>query len=105
MGLQNYNKRDYLLPSGCKDLVDVIMRENSGPAAPRYPPITVKVTLPEKVAVRFIAEITGQSLYTIATVMSRLRVGVDVNRSLDFDHAQLLLRHYGIWAERGGSGA
>jgi len=103
----DYSKRDYLLPAGCKDLYDLIKREKPpGSAPPPYPPITRKIRLPEKVAVRFIAEIVTQDVNTTSVFMSKLQeLGVDVNRSLDFDEAQLLLRHYGIWAEREGTSA
>ena len=64
------------------------------------PPITRRVILPEKVAVRFLAEESGQRLNTIVSVMNELRITVDVNRSLDFDDAAKVLRRYGIAAER-----
>jgi hypothetical protein len=98
---QDYNKRHYLLPDGCKDLADAIKREQSSilPVAPE-PPITRQVSLPEKVSVRFLAEISGQSLYTIATVMWQLGIYVSVDRSVDFEDAAKILRRYGIAAER-----
>jgi hypothetical protein len=58
------------------------------------------VLLPEKVAVRYLAEETGQSLNTIVLVMHELRIGIEVNRSLDFEDAAKVLRRYGIAAER-----
>jgi hypothetical protein len=64
------------------------------------PPITRRVLLPEKVAVRYIAEESGQSLDAIASVMRELRIIIDVSRSLDFKDAAKLLRRYGIEAER-----
>jgi hypothetical protein len=97
---QDYNKRHYLLPGGCKDLADAIKLEQASlPAAPE-PPITRRVSLPEKVSVRFLAETCGQSLYTIATVMWQLGIYVSVDRSVDFEDAARILRRYGIAAER-----
>ena len=72
------------------------------PPAVGYPPVTKRVTLPEKVSVRFLAEFSGQDLHTINRVLHELRIAVDVNRSVDFEDAQRILRRYGIWAERGG---
>jgi len=66
-----------------------------------YPPITRKITLPNVVAVRYLVEISGQDLATINALMTGLRIFVDVNRSVDFGTAQKILRHFGIWADRG----
>jgi len=100
---QDYSKRDYLLPLGCKDLADAIkLHAAIVPPPVRYPPVTKRVTLPEKVSVRFLAEFSGQDLHTIDKVLHELRIAVDVNRSVDFEDAQRILRRYGIWAERGG---
>jgi len=99
------SKRDYLLPPGCKDLVDALQRQQKDlPPAP-YPPVTRHVRLPEKVSVRFLAEASGQDLHAIAKVMADLRIIVNVNRSVDFADAQKILRKYGIWAERGATNA
>src|ERR1035438_1732548 len=92
---QDYSKRDYLLPPGCKDLADAIkLGAATVPPHVCYPPITKRVTLPGKVSVRFIAEVSGQDLQTINGVMHALRIAVDVNRSIDFDDAQRILRRY-----------
>lgn len=103
---QDYNERGYLLPAGCNDLADAIKHQEAcaSPPAP-YPPITKQIRLPEKVSVRFLAELSGQDLHTIIAVMYGLRICVDVNRSVDFADAQRILRKYGIWAERGAANA
>jgi hypothetical protein len=99
----DYNERSYLLPVGCRDLLDIIKLPKAPEPKPTpYPPITRKVTLPDVVAVRFLVEASGQELDTIVALMNKLRIGVDVNRSVDFGAAQKVLRHFGIWAERGG---
>jgi len=64
------------------------------------PPITRRVLLPGKVAVRYLAEESGQSLDAIASVMRELRIIIDVNRSVDFKDAANILRRYGIEAQR-----
>ena len=64
------------------------------------PPIRRHIALPEKVSVKFLAEISGQTLNEVVTLMSQLRVLVSVNRSVDFDDAAKILRKYGIAAER-----
>jgi hypothetical protein len=89
-------KRSYLLPEGCKDLLDAIKKEAASVPPPvSYPPITRRIRLPQKVAVRFLAEISGQELHVIMALMNRLRIVVDINRSVDFDHAQRILGRQG----------
>lgn len=101
---QNSNERGYLLPPGCKDLLDVInLPKAPEPEPVRYPPITQKVTFPDVVAVRFLGEASGQDLSTIVALMRELRIMVNVNRSVDFRAAQKILRHFGVWAQRGVS--
>jgi hypothetical protein len=98
---QDYSKRDYLLPAGCKDLTDAINREGeSFPLPTPDPPITRRITLPEKVSVQFLAETSGKSIYVVAALMSRLRIFVSVQRSMDFDDAAKVLRKFGIEAIR-----
>jgi len=97
----DYGKRDGLLPSGCKDLADAIKIEEAFalPLSPE-PPIIRKILLPEKVAVRYLAEVSGASLYTIIITLRELHVIIDVERSVDFNIAAKLLRKYGIAAMR-----
>jgi hypothetical protein len=98
---QDYSKRDYLLPAGCKDLTDAINREaESRPRPAPDPPIARRITLPEKVSVQFIAETSGKTIHVIARLMSRLRICVSVQRSVDFDDAARILRKFGIEAVR-----
>jgi len=99
---EDNRERGYLLPPGCKDLLDVIkLPKAPEPGSAPYPPITRKITLPNVVAVRFLVETSGQDVETIVALMHKLRIIVDVNRSVDFGTAQKILRHFGIWAERG----
>ena len=98
---QDNDERGYLLPLGCKDLLDAIKHEEANKSEPAsYPPITRKVMLPNVVAVRFLAEVSGQEPETVTALMNTLHILVDVNRSVDFAAAQKVLRYFGIWAER-----
>src|SRR5678816_1692923 len=102
---QDNAERGYLLPPGCKDLLDAIKHEEATRPEPvLYPPITRKVTLPNVVAVRFLVEVSGQEPEVVTGLMNKLHIFVDVNRSVDFGSAQRVLRHFGVWAERGPSG-
>jgi hypothetical protein len=56
--------------------------------------------LPRKVAIRYVAEDSGQSLDAIASVLRELRIIIDVNPSVDFKDAAKILWRYEIEAER-----
>ena len=58
---------------------------------PLEPVMTRSVTLPEKVAVRYLAEEAGASLCTITSVIRELHIDIDVNRSVDFEDAAKVL--------------
>ena len=100
---QDYSERDFLLPAGCKDLMEAMRREQQS-AIPRNPEpeITRWVTLPEKVSIGYLAELTGQQLCTIINDLCRLRLFLGIYRSLDFESAARLLEQYGVGALREG---
>jgi hypothetical protein len=98
---QNYSKRDYLLPEGCKDLADAIKREEESVLPPvPDPPIVKHVTLPAKVSVGYLAEVTGQELARIIDELVGMKLFLGMYRSIDFQDASKLLRKYGISASR-----
>ena len=88
-----------MLPPGCKDLIDVI-RSQPLPVPDPLPPITRRVTLPEIVAVRYLAELLGADIHSLFAEMCEMRIGVSWYRSMSFDEAQKLLRRRGIWADK-----
>ena len=90
-----------MLPGGCKDLADVLKREQaSGSRRARQPRIKRHVGLPEMVAVKYLAELSGQDLQSIVAVMSELRIIVSVERSVSFEDAARILGRYGVAAHR-----
>src|SRR5690242_10670106 len=68
--------------------------------SPPDPPITHHVVLPEKVAVKYLVEVSGQDLNTILSLMRELRIIVEPSRSVDFQDAAKILGRYGIGAEK-----
>ena len=64
------------------------------------PPIARRISLPEKVSVKYLVEISGQKLHEVVALMDLLHICVSVNRSVDFEDAAKILRKYGIAAER-----
>jgi len=88
------NKRNYWPPPSWSAV------QKKAVPPPQDPPIVGHVTLPEKVSIRYLAEITGQELSTIIDDLRRLRLYLGDNRSLDFENAAKLLQKYGIAANK-----
>jgi len=65
-----------------------------------HPPIWKRVALPEKVSVKYLAEISGDSLGEFLEEMHKFRILIDANRAVDFADAEKILRAYGIAADR-----
>ena len=93
-------KRSYLLPGGCKDLIDVTKKQ-AAPAEsnPPQPRIRAWVFLPEKVSMRYMAHIAGDDLRTLYGRMRQLGIVCTFDRAVDFADAQRVLLTYGIQAE------
>ena len=105
----DYSKRDYLLPPGCKDLIDVL-RLNQSTAASLWqsaqrrrrksnPPITHHVTVPDPVSVKQLIELAGKKPFCIITDLMELGLFVNIDGTVSFDIAARVLRGYGIVAE------
>ena len=105
----DYSKRDYLLPPGCKDLIDVL-RLNQSTATSLWqqaqqrrrkpnPPITHHVTVPDPVSVEQLIKLAGKKpIFVIADLMD-LGLFVNVSGCVSFDIAARVLRWYGIAAD------
>jgi hypothetical protein len=64
------------------------------------PPIGRYVTLPERVSVEYLAELTGQGVREVMEELCRLRLYFHVHRGVEFEGAAKLLRKYGIGANK-----
>jgi hypothetical protein len=64
------------------------------------PPIVRRVTLPSKVSIAYLAELTGRDLSATISELYDLRLFLGIYRSLDFEEASIFLRRHGIGAER-----
>jgi hypothetical protein len=103
----NYNKRDCLLPQGCKDLNDVLKLDRTElaldvawPPAQRkkVPPITQYITLPVLLSVEKLSELAGKKPFCIIADLMELGVFVNLSGNVSFDIAAKVLRWYGIAA-------
>ena len=101
----DYSKRDCLLPSGCKDLIDVLKLHQPKPLRgepyqPRLrkpiPPITRHVKLPSSVSVEKLIELSGKKPIHIISDLMDLGVFVNIHGSVTFDIAARVLLWYGI---------
>jgi hypothetical protein len=104
----DYSKRDYLLPPGCKDLIDVLRLNQSipslwPPARQRRrkpnPPITHHVTVPDPVSVEQLIKLAGTKPFCIIADLMELGLFVNTDGNVSFDIAARVLRGYGIAAD------
>jgi len=68
--------------------------------APHQPAIWKRVVLPREVSVKYLAEVSGDTLGEFLEEMRKLRILIDASRAVDFDDAAKILREYGIAADR-----
>jgi len=95
----DYGSRNPLFPADSAGLVNSLTHADASISSPLpEPPITRHVRVPEKVTVKYLAEITGQPRYAVASLVNQL--GVSLDRSIAFEDAAQILRRYGIAAER-----
>jgi translation initiation factor IF-2 len=106
----DYSKRDYLLPEGCKDLIDVQKLEaqkkaleqerTPKPPVPRpLPPIVGEVVIPAQTTVLQLASILTQKPFQIIADLMEIGVFATVNQELDFDTIAKVTRRHGYTAK------
>jgi len=109
-----YIKRDYLLPPGCKDLIDVLNLEKglkqveAGSGAvpqpleprPKSPLAGMTVELPPSVIVKEIALLLGIKPFRVVAELMILGVFASVHERVDFDVAAKVLAKYGVQARK-----
>ena len=108
----DYSKRDYLLPEGCKDLIDVqkIKLEKAlqewrkrqqlrRPSPTPLPPLIGEVLIPEHTTVLQLASILNQKPFQIIVDLMEVGFFANVNQELDFDTIAKVTRRYGYTAK------
>ncbi len=99
-------KRGYLLPKGCKDLIDALKSKQpklatAGPAIPEpLPPATGEMTVPASMTVRELADALTRKPFQIIADLMEIGVFAGVNQQLDFDTVSRVIRKYGFKAKR-----
>ena len=101
-------ERGYLLPKGCKDLIDVIslqaqpkVKMLSKPLASHQQPATKgELLVSEHATVRELAAQLGQKPFKIIADLMQLGVFATVNQSVGFEAISQLVGQYGYVAKR-----
>ncbi len=114
-------KRGYLLPRGCKDLIDVLnLNERQGPASgifarlptmpvpPKFPAlepeslpeIKVELVVQMPMTVRHLADQLGQVPFKIIADLMGIGVFASVSQVLSFEAVSIIARQYGFIARK-----
>ena len=108
MGMEDdFMKRGYLLPEGCKDLIDVLKLKSKGPAPPKprapqqLPPIIGEITVPAWMTVTELAAALAQKPFQIIGDLMEVGIFANVKQQLDFETISRVLRKHGFVAKRG----
>jgi hypothetical protein len=104
----DYSKRDYLLPAGCKNLIDVLNQPKPPEAAPGWsfyaPPKSDalrEVWIPGRISIQELAHHLGLKAFKIiACLMMDLKMFKNVNETLDFDVAAKVALQFGFMAKK-----
>src|SRR2546425_7034731 len=89
----DYSKRDYLLPKGCKHLIDALKQEAQAHAlhqqtfkpAAALPPLKGEIVVPDHATTLRLASILGQKPFRIIADLMDIGIFANVNQELDFD--------------------
>lgn len=102
-----FMKRGYLLPKGCKDLSDVLKPKAEHmpmtaepPVAAPLPPSTGEMAVPSKMTVKELAAALSQKPYRIIANLLEIGVFATLSHQLDFDAISRVVRKYGFIARR-----
>ena len=97
----DYGKRDYLLPRGCKDLIDTMNPSSLGPAGgPAAPGQPTELLISEPILVNQLAALLGQDVPSIIADLMQTGVFAKADQLLDFEALSGVVRKYGLTAKR-----
>jgi translation initiation factor IF-2 len=103
----DFMKRGYLLPDGCKDLMDALKLKAKRTskykeAVPSVlPPATlVELEVSEELSVAQLAGLLGENSADILFELIKLGIYLTIDEQLDFETISLVLHQYGFLAKR-----
>ena len=100
------SKRGYLLPKGCKDLVDVLKLKDRHPEVSsirtiELPPIIGEITLPPAMTVRELARcLKRRPSRIIADLLRLFGQSISVRHTIYFFQMEQVVRLYGFTAKK-----
>jgi hypothetical protein len=103
-----FMKRGYLLPNGCKDLVETLgpnaPRDSRPPALPvkpaPLPPVTGELLVPDRISVPKLAVAVGKKPFQIVADLMEAGVFATVEQELNFEAISKVVRKYRFRAKR-----
>src|SRR5262245_7048342 len=97
-----YMKRGFLLPEGCKNLADApkYKVKPSLPTSGVLPPIVGELIVPPQMTVRELATVLAEKPFRIIADLMSLGIFANVNQQIDFDLISGVMRKYGFIAKR-----
>jgi hypothetical protein len=108
----DYGKRDYLLPSGCKDLIDVLKlsahQARPKPWRPKpltFPPgaaLTGEMIIPARATVLHLAMLLKKKPVRIVFDLLEMEIYAPITHELDFDTMAAIAQKYGYIARKAG---
>jgi hypothetical protein len=100
----DYSKRDYLLPKGCKDLIDLLRvpEPNEKELPWPVPPQIGEIAVPERVTVKELARLLHQKPFKIVADLMQIGVFATVDWALPLDAVSKVARMYGYRVMRKG---
>ncbi len=104
-------KRGYLLPEGCKDLIDALklkpQHEPKHPSSqhhvspPSLPPVIGELVIPEPTSVSDLARLLNQKPFRIIADLMQFEIFfATAKQTLDFETISSVARKYGFIAKR-----
>jgi hypothetical protein len=103
-------ERGYLLPKGCKDLIDVIklhampqpkvfIKPGLPPVPKQLPPAKGALLVSQNMTVKQLAILLGQKPFEIIADAMELGIFANVNQTLSFEAISQIARKYGYTAK------
>jgi hypothetical protein len=105
----DFMKRGYLLPEGCKDLIDTLkLKPHDEPKHPSpqsfapapLPPVIGELVIPEQTSVLDLGRLLNQKPFRIIADLMQFGVFATVKQTLDFEVISSVARKYGFIAKR-----
>jgi translation initiation factor IF-2 len=104
----DFMKRGYLLPTGCKDLFDALKHKAKRTRTPKskaspsgWPSeVLVELEVPDELSVAQLAGLLGENPAEIVFDLIKLGIYVTLNQQLDFETISLVTRQYGFLAKK-----